>query len=120
MNRLIKTEVRLYSNKDSTNIYNLKVNTDYKKEALTKNVGGVITDYTLSVTSNFTIDSRTIAEELIDTNVKTQIFQFKEKMDIKILADSFEQSRYETSIKKNFASSIREKLMSALLSTDDN
>ena len=110
MNSLIKNEIRLYSNKDSANIYNLNINTDYKKEVLTKNTKGVITDYTLSVTAKFTTD----------INGKPKILQFKEKIDIKVLPDSFEQSTFEKNIKRNFASSIREKLITAILEINDN
>ena len=110
MNSLVKSELRLYSNKDSTNIYNLDINTEYKKEALTKNAKGVITDYTLSVTAKFTTE----------INGKLRTLKFKEKIDIKILPDSFEQSIFEKNIKRNFASSIREKLITAILEINDN
>ena len=110
MNNLIKNEIRLYSNKDSTDIYKLNINTDYKKEALTKNSEGDITDYNLSVTAKFQIDFLE----------KTQTVQFKENINIKNLTDRFEQNAYETNIKRNFASSIREKLISAIININDN
>ena len=37
MNNLIKNEIRLYSSKDSKNIYNLNIDTEYEKKILTKN-----------------------------------------------------------------------------------
>ena len=110
MNNLIKNEIRLYSNKDSTNIYNLKIDTKYKKEILTKNTSGVITDYTLSVESVFEINSKG----------KKQIIKIIEKINIKNQPDSFEQNIYEKNIKRNFASSIREKLISKILNLNDN
>jgi outer membrane lipopolysaccharide assembly protein LptE/RlpB len=110
MNNLIKNEIRLYSNKDSTNIYNLKIDTKYKKEILTKNTSGVITDYTLSVESVFEINSKG----------KNQIIKIIENINIKNQPDSFEQNIYEKNIKRNFASSIREKLISKILNLNDN
>ena len=110
MNNLIKNEIRLYSNKDSTNIYNLKIDTKYKKEILTKNTSGVITDYTLSVESVFEINSKG----------KKQIIKIIENINIKNQPDSFEQNIYEKNIKRNFASSIREKLISKILNLNDN
>ena len=89
MNNLIKNEIRLYSNKDSTNIYNLKIDTKYKKEILTKNTSGVITDYTLSVESVFEINSKG----------KKQIIKIIENINIKNQPDSFEQNIYEKNIK---------------------
>ena len=110
MNNLIKNELRLYSNKKSTNIYNIKVNTNYKKDTLTKNSSGIITDYSLSVISVF----------VINFNENTEIVKFEENINIKNQADTFEQKIYEENIKRNFASSIRRKLISKILSINDN
>jgi outer membrane lipopolysaccharide assembly protein LptE/RlpB len=110
MNNLIKNQIKLYSNKDSKKIYNLKINTIYKKEILTKNSSGVITDYSLSVTSIFSIDLYN----------RAKVFKFEENINIKNQSDTFEQNIYEKNIKRNFASSIREKLILAILNTNDN
>ena len=110
MNNLIKNELQLYSNKNSTKIYEVKINTDYTKEILTKNSSGEITDYTLSVTSTFAVNLKE----------KTQIIKLSESIDIKDQSDSFEQNIYEKNIKKNFASSIREKLILKILNLNDS
>jgi outer membrane lipopolysaccharide assembly protein LptE/RlpB len=110
MNNLIKNEIKLYSGNNATNIYNLKINTEYLKETLTKDSTGLITDYKLSTISNFTIDLKE----------NTQVIEIKETINIKNQSDSFEQSAYEKNIKRNFASSIREKLMSEIFNINDN
>ena len=110
MNNLIKNEIKLYSGKDTANIYNLKINTEYLKETLTKDSTGVITDYKLSVTSTFTIDLKE----------KTKVIELKETINIKNQSDSFEQNTYEKNIKRSFASSIREKLISEIFNINDN
>ena len=110
MNNLIKNEIKLYTNTDSQKIYDIKINTDYKKEVLTKNSSGVITDYNLTTTSEVSIN-------LKDQN---KIFEFEESINIKNQSDTFEQNIYEKNIKRNFASSIREKLISTILSLNDN
>jgi outer membrane lipopolysaccharide assembly protein LptE/RlpB len=110
MNNLIKNEIKLYSNKDSQNIYNIKINTDFEKEVLTKDSSGVITDYNLSVVSEFSVN----------LNNNDKIFKFEENIKIKNQSDTFEQNSYEKNIKRNFASSIREKLIFAVLSLNDN
>ncbi|MDA9670213.1 hypothetical protein N9T56_00845 [Candidatus Pelagibacter sp.] len=110
MNNLIRNEIKLYSGQYTTNIYNLKIETNYIKETLTKDSAGLITDYKLSVTSIFTID----LEE------KTQVIELKETINIKNQSDSFEQNTYEKNIKRIFASSIREKLMSEIFNINDN
>ena len=110
MNNFIKNEIKLYSNTDAQNIYNIKIDTDFEKEVLTKSSSGVITDYNLSVVSIFSIDSKN----------KNKTFRFEENINIKNQAGTFEQNTYEKNIKRNFASSIREKLISAILSLNDN
>jgi len=108
MNNFIKNEIKLYSNLDAQNIYNIRINTDFEKKVLTKNSSGVITDYNISVVSIFSIDS------------KNKTFKFKENINIKNQTDTFEQNIYEKNIKRNFASSIREKFISNILSLNDN
>ena len=110
MNNLIVDQIKLYSSKDSNNIYNLKIDTVYKKEILTKNTSGVITDYRLSATSIFSLSLKD----------KIETFKFEENINIKSQTDTFEQNVYEENIKRNFASSIREKLISGILSLNDN
>ena len=110
MNNLIKNEISLYLNTDSLNIYNLKIDTDYEKNILTKNSSGIITDYNLSVVSIFSINFKD----------KNETFKFEENINIKSQTDTFEQNTYEKNIKRNFASSIKEKLISAILSLNDN
>tara|TARA_B100001057_G_scaffold201938_1_gene202767 strand:- start:585 stop:1043 length:459 start_codon:yes stop_codon:yes gene_type:complete len=110
INNLISNEIKLYSNKDSQNIYDINIDTDFKKDILAKNSSGVITDYNLSVVSVFSIN----------LNNKNKIFKFEENINIKNQSDIFEQNMYEKNIKRNFASSIREKLMSAILVANDN
>ena len=110
MNNLITNEIKLYSNKVSQNIYYIKINTDYEKEVLAKDSSGVITDYNLSVISVFSVE----------LNNKNITYKFEENINIKNQTDTFEQNTYERNIKRNFASSIREKLISAILNTNDN
>ena len=110
MNNLIKNEIKLYSSKNTKNIYNLKIDTDYTKETLTKSSTGLITDYKLSVTAIFTIDLKG----------KNQVIKLKETINIKNQSDSFGKNTYEKNIKRNFASSIRKKLISEIFSINDN
>jgi outer membrane lipopolysaccharide assembly protein LptE/RlpB len=110
MNNLISNEIKLYSNKDSQNIYNINIDTDYRKDTLAKNSSGVITDYNLSVVSVFSIKLKN----------KNKTFKFEENINIKNQSEVFEQNTYEKNIKRNFASSIREKLISAILVANDN
>lgn len=106
MNNLIKNQIDLYSNKNSANIINIDINSQYKKVVLTKNSLGKISDYQLSAKSTFTIY---IGDETIK---KT----FNETLNVKNQTDIFEQNLYENNVKRNFAASLRDKLILEILS----
>ena len=108
MNNLIKNEINLYSNKDSINKFNIKVDTKYDKLVLTKNSAGSVTDYELSVNSTFTVYF----------DQKSKEVTFSETINIKNRTDTFEQDSYERNVKRNFASSLREKLISEILTLE--
>ena len=105
MNNLIKNEIKLYSNRDSLNIFDIAVNTSYSKRVLVKDDAGKITDYELSTSSSFTIYF----------NEKVKKISFSETINISNQTDTFDQDMYERDIKRNFASSIREKLISEII-----
>ena len=105
MNNLLSSEINLYSNKNSSEIYDVTIQTKYNKSILGKNISGNITDYKLTVNSTFTINF----------NENIQTVTFNESINIKKQTDSFEQNLYEKNVKKNFASAIREKLISKIL-----
>jgi hypothetical protein len=105
INKLIKKELELYSNKQSNAKYNVSINSKYQKIIISKNSAGEATDYSL----------------LVDTIIKfnkegkNNILNFQESINIKNNSNSFEQNNYEKNIKKNFASSIREKFIIKIL-----
>ncbi len=101
MNKLIKNELEIVSNKDSKKEFNVKLNTTYSKEIKSKNSSGIASNYEIIVEANFDINSKVI--------------KFEEKFIVKNISDSIEQKNYEDIIKQNFASSIREKLIIRLL-----
>ena len=102
MNKLIKNELEIFSNINSKNNYYVKLNSIYSKEIKSKNNSGIASNYEITVEASFDIDS--------------EIITFEEKFIVKNISDSIEQKNYEDIIKKNFAASIREKLMTKLLS----
>ena len=105
MNNLIKNEIKLYSNRDSLNIFDIAVNTSYSKRVLLKDDAGKITDYELSTSSTITIYF----------DEKNKKVSFNEVINISNQTDTFDQDMYERDIKRNFASSIREKLISEII-----
>ena len=101
INKLIKNELEFNSNKNSKNNYVINMNTVYTKEIKSKNSSGIASNYEIIIKASFDVDR--------------EIITFEEKYIVKNMSDSIEQKNYEGIIKKNFASSIREKLIIKLL-----
>ena len=109
-NNLIKKDFKLFSKNNLQKEYLLKINSDYKKVITSKNSAGVASNYNILATVEITVKF----------NNKIDIFQFQESINIKPNSNAFEQQKYEKNIKRNFASSIREKLIIKILDTNDN
>ena len=101
MNKLIENELKINSKKNSENEYSINLNTTYTKEIKSKNSSGIASNYEIIIKANF--------------DVNKKIITFEEKFIVKNISDTIEQRNYENIIKKNFASSIREKLIIRLL-----
>ena len=108
-NNLIKNELKLFSNNTSNNIYNIALNSNYQKIAVTKNSSGVTTNYNILA----------YVKVNLSLNENNKNLVFKENINIKNNANSFEQNNYEKNVKKNFASSIREKLILKIIELND-
>jgi len=109
-NNLLKNELKLYSYTNSNKEYDISLNSKYQKMIVSKNSSGVATDYKILVDTIINIK----------LNDKNYDLEFSESINIKNNSNSFEQNKYERNIKKNFASSIREKLVIKIFNLDDN
>ena len=110
LNNSLKNQLTIASNKESKNIFNISLITDYKKTIVSKDTTGIATDYKLQTTVNFIVTKNEIKKKFI----------LSESLDIKNEGENFEQTSYENSIKRNFAISIKHKLIPYLLTFDDN
>lgn len=104
LNNYIKNDLKISSDKNSSNIFDLSVETKYEKIILTKDATGLATDYRLDLSVKFTI---------LSENNKT--VSYKESFKIKNMNEKFEQSNYEKEIKRNFSENIKDKLILKLL-----
>ena len=109
-NNLLRNELTLYSNTDSNKKYDILVNSEYQKIIFSKNSSGVATDYRILLNTKISIN----------LNKETKDLEFNESINIKNNFNSFEQNRYERNIKRNFASSIREKFLIKIFNLNDN
>ena len=109
-NSYIRNELKIFSNNNPDEKYNITLNSNYQKVVISKNTSGVATNYNISADVKINLS----------LNGKITNLAFNENINIKNNSNSFEQNNYEKSVKRNFASSIREKLIIKLLELDDN
>ena len=77
-----------------------------EKNTISKNTSGTASNYQLALNVEFTIITKNKKEKIL----------FVQRFNIENNPDSFEQKNYEDKIKRNFANSIREKLILKLSS----
>ena len=109
LNNYIKNDLKISSNKDSSNIHNLNIETEYNKIILAKDATGKVTDYNIEMSVKFIVVS--------NNNIN---ISFEENFKIKKNDDNFEQSNYERDIKRNFSKIVQEKLILELIKLSDN
>lgn len=109
INNFILNELKVASSSNSVKNFDIDLKSKYEKEIIAKDNTGSATDYKININVEFTIVSK--------NNKKVN---FNENFNIKKNLKKFEQSNYEREIKKNFASSIKDKLILYLVSLDDN
>ena len=101
INNLIVNSLKRISKRSSKSTINISFNTIYTKKILAKNNKGTITDYQSNVVTTF----------LITKKNSTENFVVEEKFNFQKMTDKYEEKNYERDIKKNFASSVSEKLV---------
>jgi outer membrane lipopolysaccharide assembly protein LptE/RlpB len=107
LNNFLKTNLNNYIRVESNNKIFIEVESDYKKNILSKDGAGEATNYQIVVEVIFLI--KPINKEIKITEKKI--------MDSK--DDKFEEARFERTMKQNFASSISNKLKSELIIIND-
>ena len=98
LNNFLKTNLNQYKNKTIDNKIYIEANSVYKKIILSKDGAGEVTNYQLEAEVVFLIKP-------LNKEVK-----ITEKKIMNSRDDKFEETRYERTIKQNFASSISNKL----------
>ena len=104
LNKYIVENLEKNSQKNSTEIINIKINSKYSRKVLAKNSLGSTTDY----------QAKAITEFEINKNDNTEKLEFTEKFNYQKVSDNYEEKSYEQTIKRNLASSISQKLILSL------
>ena len=108
-NQFMNNQLKLASNPSSTKYFDIEIESKYNKEIITKNSAGVATDYKINIDLEFTVLSKNNLKKI-----------YRESFNIKNNSKNFENSNYEREIKKNFASSTKDKFILYLISINDN
>lgn len=110
MNNFIKNELNPFLKKNSSKKFNLNIDTKFEKIIISKKSSGVIDNYKIYVKTTFDVKQ----------DDKMKKLSFEEKFNIKNITNTFEQKKYEKIVKRNFANSIKEKLIIKLSNFNDN
>ena len=105
INNLIKVKFSEFMNGEAKNNFDVELNSQYKKETLTKNTAGDTTDYRLNL------------EVIFTTKIKDKLekFVYQEKSDMKKKASAFEEEKYENILKREMVNLITEKFITQLI-----
>ena len=111
INNYIKTNFSRYQNMNSGKNFDLKIETKFYKETLSKDKTAKTTNYKLSSTAIIEVSSS-------DKFIKNLVISEEKNMDN--MSDKFEEQKYQRNIKNNFASSISNKIIIELSLLNDN
>ena len=103
LNNFLKINLSKYKNEEVNNKIFIEVTSEYNKIILSKDSAGEVTNYQLEANVVFLIKS---------TN---KVIKISEKKIMENMSDKFEETKYESSVKQSFASSITNKLISELV-----
>ena len=103
LNNFLKINLSKYKNEEVNNKIFIEVTSEYNKIILSKDSAGEVTNYQLEANVVFLIKS---------TN---KVIKINEKKIMENMSDKFEETKYESSVKQSFASSITNKLISELV-----
>lgn len=101
VNNLIKSQLFKYQKINSENIFEVDVRSQYNKAILSKSATGAVTNYRITVDSNFNIKNKNISK----------IITITESLDMKKEGNLFEEKNYEKLIKKDLVNLVTNKLI---------
>lgn len=110
LNYFIKNELNRYNNPESNEFIDIKINSNYSKNSITKDLTGNTTEYQLKVAVKFEVTR----------NNKTSIIDLNEKINFKNTGNKFNLQTYEDNLIKNLTAIIVDNLIINILENSDN
>ena len=111
INNFLKISLNKYKKNTSKKLFDIKLNTEYKKNIFLKNKSAEVTEYLLSVIT---------LVEVYRNNKLIKNITLKESINMISMEDKFEEEKYEKTIKRSLANSIKNKLTFELSLVNDN
>jgi len=101
INNLIKSNLNIYNSKDAEKKYDIDINTRYIKDIIAKDTTGAATEYKLTISTSFKVNSSDYKREFI----------FQESFNMKSISDKLEEQDYENNVQSNLVNIITRKLI---------
>ena len=101
INNLIKTKLNTYNSNNAEEKYDIDINTKYIKDIIAKDTTGAATEYKLTISTSFKVNSSDYKREFI----------FQESFNMKSISDKLEEKDYEENIKSNLVNIVTKKLI---------
>lgn len=109
INLFLESSLKRFSSFEYDKKYKVKINSDYKKNILAKNLAGVATNYELVLVTNLSFNRVDLDKP------ENYQFTFTDSFIMKRQDDKYEETSYERLLKKNLADSVFEKILFKLL-----
>ena len=100
-NRFLVESLKRSDQRESSQIININIDTQYTKVIVAKDTAGNVTDYQIRAITSF----------IINQNQTSRTFMLNEKFNFQKMSDKYEEKSYEEKIKKNLAETIAQKLI---------
>ena len=111
INNYLKVYLKRYENNETEKNFTIKINSEYKKNTLSKNKKAKISNYKLLAETTF---------EIILNDEEIKKITISDKRNIEYMDDKLEEEKYERVIKQSFASTIADKLITELSTINAN
>ena len=105
INNYINAQLKKYSLVENEKKFQIKINTNYKKNITAKDLTGAATDFELILNTNVKIN------RIDDNNVEDINLTLTDRFNMKKNEDKFEEDSYERLLKINLATSVYEKII---------
>jgi hypothetical protein len=101
INNLFKSKLNTYNSNSAEKKYDIDINTKYIKDIIAKDTTGAATEYKLTISSSFRVNSNDYERE----------FLFQESFNMNSISDKLEEQDYEKNIQSNLVNIITRKLI---------